>query len=130
MSGFADLVPKAQPALFGGGFAAAATKGRTWLWEFTDVTDDNGDPIGLSTGVTATCKVLTAPGGTEIISLTATLGDGEFAISADETATAAISQTPGNKGLVCYWYLILDDGTDEVQVWSAHNSKFLLESGV
>lgn len=134
MAGFADLVPKAQPALYGGGFVGSATKGRSWLWPFTDVTDDNGDNIDL-TSVTGTCKVLTAVGGTEVITLTFTGGDGEFTLSADETATAAITQTPPTSGakagqLTYCWYLILDDSTDEVQAWSAHNSRFILESGV
>lgn len=125
MSGFADLVDQAQPALYGGGISAAATEGRTWRWQFTDAADLAGDPIDF-TGVTGVCKVTTGVGGTEIIELDFDgASDGSFTISADEADTAGLfaGGTQG-KARSCTWSLVLTNGTDSVQAWGPTNSRF------
>lgn len=126
MSGFSDLVPKAQPALLGGGCSAAGTEGATWLWEFSGVTDDNGTAIDLSTGTTGTCKIFDATG-TVIATPTFTgAADGSFTIGLDESVTAGLASTgaPGDRSRQCSWQLTIAKGGDTVAVWTANLSPF------
>lgn len=126
-----DLVQQAQPALYGGGFTGSATIGRSWKFPFVDTVDADGEVVDLSS-VTGVCKVLTAPGGTEIITLPFTgHADGSFELTATKAATAAITAAANTSSTPAYcWYLTLDDGTDSVQVWGASESKFVLKKGV
>lgn len=123
MAGFSDLVTQAQPAIFGGGVSASATAGRTWLWRFVDVNDTAGDPIDLS-AVTGTCKVLTGVGGSVVATLDFDGGTGEFTVGLDETDTVGLYAGAGGKPYACWWSLVLDDSTDEVQVWGVSKSQF------
>lgn len=130
MAGFTDLVAQAQPALIGQGCAASGTAGRTWSWRFTDLVDNDGDPIDLS-AITGTAAVVTAPGGSDVVELTFDGGIGEFTIGADEGDTAGtFSGADYQRGRSCYWYLTLDDGTDSVQAWLVDNSPFQIRKGV
>ena len=129
MAGFADLVPRAQPALYGGGLNASGTEGATWLWPFVDVTDADGAAIDL-TAVTGECKILTAPGGNVVATLVFTgAADGSFTLSLDEADTAGLYGGTNGQAQVCYWYLTLTDGTDEVVAWGPSNSKFRIFQG-
>ena len=123
MAGFSDLVTQAQPAIFGGGVSASATAGRTWLWRFVDVNDTAGTPINLA-AITGTCKVLTGVGGTVVATLTFTGGTGEFTVGLDEASTVGLYAGVDGRPYACWWSLVLDNGTDEVQVWGLSKSSF------
>lgn len=119
MGVLADLVAQSQPAYFGGGVAASATAGATWLWRFEDVVDNNGDPINLTT-VTGTCQII-GDADALVTTVTFTGAVGSFTLSKDEAATAAL--TPGRYR----WRFTLNDGTDTVQVWGDDHSRFNIE---
>jgi hypothetical protein len=130
VAGFADLVRQAQPALYAGGVTASATAGRTWRFDFTDVTDAAGDAIDLS-AVTGTCEVLDTPGAASPVVAFTFDGnaDGTFSLTVDETDTDGLYSGSDNKGRMCYWNFVMTDGTDSVQVWDARNSKFVIQRG-
>ncbi len=128
MSGFNDLVAKAQPALAGGGCNASGTEGRTWEWTFSDIVDNSGTPVDMNTGITGTCKVF--DGSSTVITLTYTGGTGTFTISATKAATANLAGTKDRRK--CRWGLSLDNGTKSIEVWAPSSSAFLIlnEDGV
>jgi len=128
MSGFADLVKQAKPALAGEGFDTAGTQGCDWEWRFKPLTDDAGDAIDLSTGITATAVVAASPGATPLVTLTFTgSADGTFTLSADDTATSNLVTGTGRVNLC--WSLAVSDSASgkDVQFWLASNSTFVLE---
>lgn len=116
MAGFTDLVAQSQPALLGGGVSASATEGRTWLWRFVDVNDGAGDPIDL-TAVTGTCAVV------DVVALDFVGGVGEFTVGLGEADTVGLANGE-DRARACKWSLVLDDGTDSVQVWGPSKSAF------
>lgn len=123
MAGFADLVAKAQPALYGDGVSGEATEGRTWSWTWIEVTDNTGANINLS-GVTGTCTIW--DGTTTVTTLTFTGGSGTFTISKAKAATVNLAGSEARRR--CRWSLELDDGTNSVQVWSPDNSSFVIKN--
>lgn len=124
MAGFTDLVPQAQPALFGAGVSAQATEGRTWLWKFIELTDLTGTAIDL-TGATATCAVLDRATGATVLALDFTIGAaGTFTIGKDEASTVAL--VTGDTARSCLWSLIVVKGGDSVQFWGL-NSTFQIK---
>lgn len=130
MGVLADLVPQAQPALFGGGVSGAGTDGATWLWRFIEFTDSAGDDIDLS-AVTGVCTVETAVGGSTVATLDFDgAADGSFTIGLDEADTAGLANGATTQPRPCVWSLTLDDGDDVVQVWGAGNSKFRIFAAV
>lgn len=120
MTGFADLVPQAQPALVGGGAEARATVGRTWSWVFDGVVDSAGTSIDL-TSATGTCTILSKVGGTAITTLTFTGTTGGFTLSKDETLTGAV---PAGKYV---WGLYVVLSSNSVQFWGPSNSRFVVD---
>ena len=130
MSGFADLVLQAQPALISDGCTARATEGMTWRWQIGGVTDATGAPVDL-TSITGTCTIWDKPGGTSVTTLTFTgAADGSFTLYKDEAATVGLASGADSRGTrLCYWSLTLSNGTDTVAVWSAPTSKFTIAKG-
>lgn len=119
MGVLASLVSQAQPALFGNGVTAAGTAGATWLWEFYDVNDTDGDPIDLS-GVTGLCEIVDTDDSVVVALDFDGNADGTFSLGLDEVDTVL---TPGKYR----WRFSLDDATDVVQVWGGSPSKFNIE---
>lgn len=117
MSGFPDLVLKAQPAL--ASVKVSATEGRTWLWKLIDVKDDTGSPIDLTTA-TGVCKV--KDGNTTVATLTFTGGLGSFTIGLPKEDTAGLAN--GVRVRACRWFLRVSYGTDSVQFWGQQDSLF------
>lgn len=129
MAGFADLVPKCNPAYFGAGHTSSATAGRTWSWPFDQLVDNAGDPIDL-TSVAGTAKIVAEDRTTVILSLDFTGTVGGFTVSATKAATAGLfSGADYSRGRICYWYLTLDDGTRSVQIWLVDNSPITIRKG-
>lgn len=123
MTGFADLVNQGQPAIFGGGVSWRVTEGQTWRVVFTDVNDSAGNPIDLSTGVTATCTIYDTA--TELTTLTVTLGNGTFTLSKAKADTVDLANDTKD-GRMCSWKLELDNGTESVMVWLPGNSRLVI----
>jgi hypothetical protein len=121
MAGFSDLVPQAQPALFGGGVSWMVTEGRTWEIAFTDVLDTADDPINLASGVTGTCTLWDATSGAVVVSLDFTGASGSFTLSKDETDTVGLAADKQD-GRRCRWGFHMATASDSVQVWGPSNS--------
>lgn len=129
MGVLSDLVPKAQPALFGGGCTGEATEGATWQFPFEDVTNNAGTAINLTT-VTGACVVTDGVDGATVATLTFTGGAlGTFTLNLDESATAGTAGSATKKPRRCNWSLRLTDGTDVVQAWGPSNSSFYISAG-
>lgn len=125
MSGFADLVPQAQPAIFGGGVEGAGAEGRSWEFNFGDVRDGAGAAIDLS-AVTGTCTVYDEAGAT-LTTLTFTGAVGSFKLSKAKAATVGLAGSAPATGRKCSWGMVLDNGTLSVQVWLPRNSGFTIQ---
>lgn len=129
MAGFSDLVLESDPAYYGGGHNTSRAAGRTWQWTFNNIRDNDGDPIDFTT-ITADCKIVAANRTTEILALDFDGGLGTFTLTADGTDTAGLfTGADYSQGLICWWYLTLDDGTDSIQFWMVDNSKFAIRKG-
>ena len=125
MAGFPDLVPAAQPAYYGDGVSAKVTEGATWRFEFTNVNDDAGDPINL-TSATCTAVVLD-DGGTQVVALDFTGSTGSFVLSATAANTAGLAAgTSATAGRRCKWTCRLSSAGNVVQVWGPSNSPFII----
>jgi hypothetical protein len=127
MAGFADLVAKAQPALYGGGLAASAGEGAKWEWPFVDIVDNNGDDIDLTSGVTATCTVYDAETNATVISPTVTLGVGTLTVVATAANTAGKAASADEGGRQCRWSLKLaHTSAGTIYAWGRWNSNFVI----
>lgn len=127
MSGFADLIPDAMPALFGAGCNTAGTEGRSWRWSFA-VLDNSGAAIDLSTGYTFDCRILTGVDGTAVVTPTVTGGVGTLTITAPPSGTAG--KAAGQSRRQCRWTLTITEtsSSSQVQVWGPTNSRFTIEA--
>lgn len=128
MGVLANLVPYAQPALEGDGCEASGSDGASWKWIFSDITDSTGALVDFTT-VTGTCTVLTAAGGTTVVTVTFTGAVGGFTLSVDESLTVGLSSGATQAARRCVWRLSMTDGTDIVQGWGPLNSYFLIYPG-
>lgn len=122
MAGFADLIPKSQPAYYGAGVSGAGTAGADWVWEFIDAKDDSGDLIDF-TDTTGTCRVFQNVGEPVVAELNFEGFMGGFRVSAPAPATA--DYPIGHFD----WALEVTDGTNVVQVWGPTNSRFQIRTG-
>lgn len=125
MSGFADLVPKAQPRLMDA--SAAGTRGGTWSWTVDEINDDEGIPIDLS-AATIVAELVAAPGGATVLALDTDGGMGTLTVSATPTATAAVD-IGGLTERAVYWFCKVTSGTLAVFFWGPKNSPFKIERG-
>lgn len=129
MAGFADLVPACNPAYYGGGVRESLSAGTSYRRTWINVTDSVGDPIDF-TSVTGTAKVVAEDRTTVILELVFTGGVGTFTLAASEADTAGLfTGDDFVRGVICWWYFTLDDGTDTVQMWMSDNSKFTIRKG-
>lgn len=122
MAGFTDLVLRAQPALVS--VEASATEGRSWRFEFADVTDTGGTPVDLSTAV-GVCAILTAVDGTTVASPAFVGGVGTFTLTLDEADTVDLAA--GSTRRMCVWGLVVTMAGDSVQFFGPFSSRFMIE---
>lgn len=125
MSGFADLVPKAQPRLMDA--SAAGTRGATWSWTVDEIADNDGVPIDLS-AASITAELVAMPGGDIVLTLTATGGIGTLTVSATSTDTAAVDIGNLTERQV-YWYCKVSSAGSVVFFWGPKNSPFMIQRG-
>lgn len=122
MSGLHDLLKYQAPAL--GKCTESMTEGADFCKVYTGLTDDNGDPIDLTTA-DGVCKVIDANTRAVVLEPTFTgYADGSFQVTATDTATD--STAAGSKRRECLWSLTLTLGTDTVQVWGPEASNFVI----
>jgi hypothetical protein len=123
VTGFNDLIPRAQPAIVGGGAQASATEGADWEWRFTDLVDNAGTAINLSSA-TGTCTIY--DGSSSVTTLTFTGTTGGFTLS------KAASDTAGLAGSLrvrrCRWSLVVTLSGKKVQFWTPDKSGFAIRS--
>lgn len=122
MGVLANIVPQAQPALFGGGCSAEVTAGATWRFKFL-ITDVDGTNLNLSSGVTGTCSILSAVGGSVLASPTFAGANGSFTVVLDESLTGALA---GPSPVQARWLLSITDSTDVVEVWGPFQSHLII----
>lgn len=121
MSGFADLVASANPALVGGGCNITVTEGRDLSCVFNAV-DDANDPVDL-TDATGSCLVLDE-GGNTVAELTFTGTTTGCTISATAAELTALANSLPSRS--CYWKLSITLGGQTLQAWSGKNSHFTI----
>ena len=127
----APIVEQSQPAYLDDGCEAAGTEGATWRWKLGILRDEAGVPIDL-TGITGDsyCKVYDGFGGAVVATLIVTgHADGTFTLELDEATTAGLAGAAEETGRECVWECLLDDGTDEAQMWMTSNSPFTIYQG-
>lgn len=128
MSGFADLVLAAQPAIADDGAKAEGTEGADWLFEVRDIVDSNGDLIDLS-ATTGVCQIVNRLGGTVMTTLSyGGFADGRFQVSKSAAATAGLlgASTPRGNWL---WSLVITDTVSGKKVpwWIPAKSEFTVQ---
>lgn len=119
MSGFADLVARANPALIGGGCTITITEARDLSRTFI-AQDDAGAPVDL-TGATGVCTIYD-DASNPILTLTFTGTTTGFTITG--TAANLTGLAGGAEERTCYWELSILMGGQKLQAWSANNSQF------
>lgn len=119
MSGFADLLARANPAALGGGCNLKITENRDLARTFT-VRDSAGNTVDM-TGATGTCVVLDEAGNT-LVALTFTPTTTGFTITASNSDLAGLAG--GLDERTCTWKLSITKSGQQLQGWSANNSNF------
>jgi len=127
----APIVEQSQPAYLDEGFDSGGVEGATWRIKLGVLRDEAGDPIDL-TGITGDsfCKVYDGFEGSLVATFTVTghVG-GQFTLELDEATTAGLAGAAEVSGRECVWECVLDDGTDEAQMWMTSNSPFTIYQG-
>lgn len=122
MSGFADLVKKANPALRR--VNIARKEATDWEIEFVNVVDDEGDPINL-TGATGVCELVDTVGGTPFLTLTFTgAADGSYTLTKDNADT--VDLTDGTNPRRARWSLTVTNAGVVVAFFEASSSLFTI----